>query len=122
MALAPNAYGLCLSSEHCALAIRQRINAPLFDDMPNVCSCGAALRGDASEYGHVHWCPTAKPPATTRRHNRVAMTLHSLAEDAGGHLDTLLQCGVAGAASCVAGLERLQRALDEWCRCRAGEK
>ena len=61
------------------LAVRQRIDAPLFDDLPETCVCGANLRSDS---GHVHWCKRRKAPVTIR-HNIVATALNSIANMAG---------------------------------------
>ena len=82
LAAAPNIFGRSLANEQCMLALRQRIGAPLIDNMPTKCVCGADLRNPA-ERGHVHWCAKSKAPATSLRHNHVAVTISSLAKMAG---------------------------------------
>jgi len=73
-----------LADEHAALALRQRINVPLFDDMPAMCVCGARLNDPtAPEHAHVHWCPKVKAPSLTLRHNIVVNAIRSIAETAG---------------------------------------
>jgi len=77
-----NKCGQHLSNDHCIMAIRQRIGAPLFQDLPHTCSCGANL-DQPNQQDHVHWCPKVKAPAVTLRHNHVAATLNSIAKLAG---------------------------------------
>jgi len=79
---APRSYGRALSDEHCRLAIRQRIGAPLFDDLPQRCACGTATN-TPEQYGHMHWCEKLRAPATTVRHNHVVDALTKLARAAG---------------------------------------
>jgi len=59
----PGVSGANLSNEHCKLALRQRLHAPLFDDLPITCDCGADIDAD-EEQGHVHWCQQLKVPAS----------------------------------------------------------
>jgi hypothetical protein len=85
----PGRCGQTLSNDHCIMAIRQRIGAPLFRDLPPVCSCGDRI-DHPHQYAHFHWCRKVKAPAVTLRHNHVATTLNTLAKLAG--LTTRVEC------------------------------
>jgi hypothetical protein len=80
----PNANsGHYLPDEHAVIALRQRIRAPLFNDLPPTCICGekasdVARRGPEF-YTHVHWCKRAKAEANTLRHNIIVTTIASIA-------------------------------------------
>ena len=64
------------------MALRQRIGAPLFRDMPHTCSCGDRL-DSPDQQAHFHWCRKVKAPAVTLRHNHIAGVLNNLAKLAG---------------------------------------
>jgi len=71
-----------LSDEQCAVAVRQRIGAPLFDDLPRTCACGDRI-DTREQHGHVHWCKKTKAASTALRHNLVVTALANIARSAG---------------------------------------
>lgn len=73
--------GRHLSDEHCNFALRQRLGAPLFDDMPRLCACGVSI--SPLNHDHIHCCKKLKASSVALRHNIVTTALSSITREAG---------------------------------------
>jgi hypothetical protein len=76
----PKTFNHVLNNDHLSLALRQRIDAPLFDNAPAVCECGEKLGDNQS---HIQYCKRNKPPSTTLRHDIIQQALTNIARGSG---------------------------------------